>query len=328
LFNNLINIHDFERLYDQLAEVGFPAMIKKLAGGKRRRVEHAWQHTETVPRNWWDVPEVLERWNRLIAGNRNVDSYAYVSRKYLKGGRSRAGISYGCGAGAREIEWARTRKFKSIDAFDLSRQRILEARERAGIQGLTNILNFQTADVFDIVVKDDTYDVAIAEGILHHLTPLKEMLSRVRRMLKNGGLFVVNEYVGPSRFQWTDCQLALVNGILASMPDGLKTRWGNGRLKKEVHRPGRLSMILNDPSEAVESPFILQYLREMFDIEEEKAYGGTILHLLLKDIAHHFTSDDRTANRFLRFAFELEDLVLKNGVMTSDFIFVVCRNRK
>jgi hypothetical protein len=61
-------------------------------------------------------------------------------------------------------------------------------------------------------------------------------------------------------------------------------------------------MHYNDPSEAVESSNILSQLAIHFDIVEMKEYGGTVLHLLLYEIAHHFLpGDPRRKNGWLSF---------------------------
>lgn len=54
--------------------------------------------------------------------------------------------------------------------------------------------------------------------MLHHITNLEHLLEQVRIALCPGGLFVVLEYVGPSRFQWSDKVDYLMNRMLAALP--------------------------------------------------------------------------------------------------------------
>lgn len=84
-------------------------------------------------------------------------------------------------------------------------------------------------------------------------------------------------------------------------------------------------MWVSDPSEAAQSSEILPALRERFDLLEVKDLGGTILHLLFKDIAHHYITPDATAQRILGSAFEAEDRALHSGQLPSDFVFAVAR---
>lgn len=86
-------------------------------------------------------------------------------------------------------------------------------------------------------------------------------------------------------------------------------------------------MLYNDPSEAVESANILSLMAKYFDIVEMKEYGGTVLHLLLYEIAHHFLPNDPEADKWLALFFEVEDLLLQTGELPSDHIVAVCKNK-
>ena len=92
-------------------------------------------------------------------------------------------------------------------------------------------------------------------------------------------------------------------------------------------RPSRLSMILSDPSEAVESGRILPLLREHYEVTELREYGGAVLHLLFDQIAHHFLDADPRTQRFLDLCFEAEDLLMEEGELASDFVVAVCRRK-
>jgi hypothetical protein len=84
-------------------------------------------------------------------------------------------------------------------------------------------------------------------------------------------------------------------------------------------------MYLNDPSEAAESEKIEPVLREMFDVVEARMYGGTILHILLKDIAWNFLGDDPLTLELLQRCFDTEDRAIASGEVRSDFGVFVCR---
>ena len=86
-------------------------------------------------------------------------------------------------------------------------------------------------------------------------------------------------------------------------------------------------MILDDPSEAVESSNILPYLHEIFEIVEIREYGGTLLQLLFSEIAHNFISSEPEIKRWLKICFEIEDLLLAEKELNSDFIVAVCKKK-
>jgi len=162
---------------------------------------------------------------------------------------------------------------------------------------------------------------------LHHFHPIAAVLDKVRRGLKEKGIFIANEYVGPSRFQWTDAQLDAANRIVGMIPEEYRNKYFDGRLKKKIHRPGRLSMFLNDPSESAESSLIENAIAGQFRILERKEYGGTLLQLVFKDIAHNFINEKAETKELLKSIFDEEDEMLRKGKIKSDFVFYVCENK-
>jgi len=256
-----------------------------------------------------------------------VDYKAYISRKYLADRQSLQGLSLACGTGHRELGWAALKKFDHIDAYDLSEERILFARRKAYETGYDDIVHFHVNDVYNLPVKKEYYDIVLAEQSLHHFTPLRTIMEQINSFLKPDGFFVINEFVGPTRFQWTDKQLEVTNAILSILPSRYKIRWNSQRTKEKIHRPSRLHMLLSDPSEAVESSKILPLLYDIFDIVEIKGYGGTILALLLDDIAQNFLSAERENDQVLSICFEIEDLLIKNGEIKDDYIVAIGKKR-
>lgn len=263
----------------------------------------------------------------MISGDPSIDYYAYITHKYFKGRDSLRGLSLGCGIGQRELRWAKLGKFVHIDAFDISKEHIQIAIAAAKEKGYDNIVDYRVADVNKIEIVTDPYDVILAEQSLHHFSPLDEILQRVNQILASDGYFVINEFVGPSRFQWTDRQLAVASGLLAILPTKYRTLWNSKTIKTFIYKPGLLRMVLADPSEAVESSHILPLLQRMFDVIELKGFGGNILHLLFDGIAHHFSSPDPEVQHWLNLCFEIEDQFLASEGLQSDFIVAVCRKR-
>jgi len=325
MFRNLINRHDVIDLFIKGRRVA-RRLASRLLQSQRQKVMTAWSHTDAPPINWWDLPQVQSRWNRLITGDSRVTSYRYIAEKYLAG-RTVTALSLGCGTGAAEIRWAECGRFSRIDAYDLSAPRIARAAQVAEQQGWNDILHYAVGDMYNMRIADNAYDVVLVEQSLHHFSPLETVLRTISRSLKPDGLFILHEFVGPSRFQWTDRQLTVVNSLLRILPEKYKTKWDSAEIKKEVFRPSRWRMHYNDPSEAVESSNILSQLAIHFDIVEMKEYGGTVLHLLLYEIAHHFLPGDPEAEKWLALFFEVEDLLLQTGELPSDHIVAVCKNK-
>lgn len=327
MFGNLVNQYDFRTLMSKILKLDF-GFLRRITKCSRQRVqEHFNQTFKQQSGQWWDIPLVQERWNYLISGESTISHYEYVTQRYFLKRKSLYALSLGCGNGHRELNWAKTGVFKRIDAYDLSKSRIDYATDQAKKKGYAKTLNYRVGNIYEIEMQESFYDVVIVEHSLHHFTPLREVFLKIKKTMKDNGYFIVNEFVGPTRFQWTKKQLEIINGALSILPARYRIRATDASVRKKVCRPSLLRMILTDPSEAVESSQIMPLLKEYFELLEVRPYGGTILHPLLSGIAQNFFSDDYQTKLFLKLCFDIEDSLLRSKELESDFILAVCKKR-
>jgi SAM-dependent methyltransferase len=321
----IIHPADLRILYGKIRDTGGTVLTRLLAGNEKR-VRATWRQTGAGPTQWTAIPMLQERIRTRITGDPRMNIPQYVIERYGAPGVKWRALSLGCGTGRKELAWAATGAIESLDAFDISPERITEAQRLAAQAGKSEILQFAVGDARSLKLPPGGYTLIFVEDALHHFSPLRVLLERIKGWLAPGGLFIVNEFVGPNRFQWTGRQLTITNGLLSSMPARLTLR-SDGQPKLPLHRPGKLTMFMSDPSEAAESARILPAVRTLFDIREEKHYGGTILHLLFKDIAHHFLQPDAEAEEILHRCCTAEDEALARGEIQSDFSFLVAAKR-
>jgi ubiquinone/menaquinone biosynthesis C-methylase UbiE len=326
MMTNLVNRHDMAALLRPVFVA--KRLWKRLLSSRRQHVKDVWSSRSETVCNWNELRPVVRRWNTMISGSTELEYWQYVDAKFLAQSSGLLGLSLGCGDGTRELQWGRLGRFRILDAYDVSESRIAAARRAAREQGCDDVVRFQIGDAFDLRIRDGTYDVVLVEHALHHFSPLRELLERIVRFLKPSGYFVINEFVGPNRFQWTDRQVEAANALLRVLPSRLRRRAGTAGLKSSVFRPSVLRMVLSDPSEAVESSRILPLARELFDVLELREYGGAVLHPLLAEIAHNFSENDPVSMRALQLCFDAEDLLLESGEVSSDFVLAVCRPKE
>jgi ubiquinone/menaquinone biosynthesis C-methylase UbiE len=324
--SRLIRHDDFFLFLEKARSVGLRKLLGRILGTGRKKVEESWEHITSERSNWWDLEGVAKRWNRLISGDAEVTYQDYVAKKYLHRRKGLRAVSIGCGTGGKEIIWAETKRFRSIQGFDISRPRIEFARELVRKSTFNNQLRFEVGNVHDLDLQPASFDVVIFDNSLHHCSPLAQVIERVDRWLTEDGILIANEYVGPSRFQWTDDQVTITNALLQMLPAHLRRR-KDGRRKERMSRPGSLAVRINDPSEAAESHLILSLLEQRFETLELRPYGGTILANLLKDIAHNFMDDIQGARDWLNFVFDVEDRLIELKRIPSDYVFGVFRKR-
>jgi 2-polyprenyl-3-methyl-5-hydroxy-6-metoxy-1,4-benzoquinol methylase len=326
MFKNMVNRHDLTRALRVVRKGRFGALVAKFLGNRSEKVIRQFDVTHARVSQWWDIPEMHRRWNRLITGDPDLDRVQYLVDRYLAGNQELEALSPACGTGHRERRWARTGHFSRIDGFDLTASCIEEAKKEAELEGLGHILHFEVRDVATLEAQEARYDVVIAEHSLHHFSPISTIMQTLARVMRRDGWLFLDDFVGATRYQWGERQLEAVNALLTLIPERFRVQH-DGTIKRGVHRPSTLSMVLDDPSEAIESSGILPALRENFEVVELTPYGGTLLQLVLSGIAHHFAAGDPEAARILELCFQVEDALLASGDLESDFVVAACRPR-
>jgi hypothetical protein len=144
-------------------------------------------------------------------------------------------------------------------------------------------------------------------------------------MLSPSGYFVVLEYVGPNRFQWTDSQLSAINGILRQ----LDPRYLKGHARIELGRPSIPDFIAIDPSEAVRSEDVVRLLPEYFTIEYLRNFNGTVMHPLYPLLDERRTNaNDPDFDSIVRMILWIEDFLIRANILPSDFAFAICRSKE
>jgi hypothetical protein len=151
-------------------------------------------------------------------------------------------------------------------------------------------------------------------------------MEQVHQALTPGGLFVLDEYVGPTQFQWTDAQMDIVRSLLALLPPRFRQlRWGV--TKTEEGRPTIEDVLAHSPFESIRSADIVPLFRTYFDVVVSRPLGGTIQHLLHNGIIHNFKPDDPEAQAYLKAIWQTEDALTDSGLLACDFMLLIGKRR-
>ena len=268
---------------------------------------------------WMQHPLVAQRINTLISGNAHVDAYAHLAA-VMKDREVAFPLghcaSLGSGQGGLERDLSQRGMVRAIDGYEPSQAAVAAATQLAAEHGFPAI-RYTMAGLHAQTLPAGRYDAVFTYSALHRVEKLEEVLAAMRASLKPGGFIHLHEFVGPSRFQWTDHQVDLINGFLDSLPDRL-LQTPDGR-KPPVQRPSLMQMQANDATLAVRSAEIREVLGQFFDVVEERPFGGTLLHMGLADIAQNFSVDDPADVAQLERFFGMEDDALARGELGSDF---------
>lgn len=310
---------DFIDLFHKIKQKGYANIVSKFRLSNRARTKAKW-NTVSGSSDFWIIPRLREHWNKKCTGDSKIEYADYLVSKYLSESKNLKMLSVGCGSGARERKFGKYSNFALIEGIDMAENKIKEARESAKESGLENV-QYHVGDFLDFQFEKETYDVILFNSSLHHFNNINTFLaSKVKPLLKNGGLLVIHEYVGPKRLQWTKQQLDTANHLLKQLPDKYKMRANSSALKTRNYRPGLLRMLLIDPSEAIDSESIIPTVHKLFKVMEEKKMGWDILQILLKDISHNFLGSDIETEKVLTFLIEEEDRYMQE-TGRSDAIF-------
>ena len=305
--------------YSRLIQRGASFLFSKFSISHTKRTKSAFDETAISSSNWWMIPMVKERWNRKISGHADMNYRQYLMKEYLYDKENLRLLSLGSGSCAHELELAEYQQFKEIVCVDLAQNRLDEAALQAKDKNLTN-MSFLCADIRHFNFQQNHFDVVLFNSSLHHFEDVRTLiLNYVIPCMKDDGILVINEFVGPIRLQFPKEQIIAINQSISLIDPAYKRRFKTNWPKNRFDGSGIWRMILADPSECIDSANILPALHQNLEIVVEKPLGGNILMNTLKDIAHHFLDLNEQKESILMKLFQFEDEYLKTH--SSDFIF-------
>ena len=235
------------------------------------------------------------------------------------------GLSLGCGDGTLERHAISMEIVKKMVAYDCSQTSLETAEKINEAQGLKTKISLQACDLNKIHLKKNIYDVVFSNMLLHHIKNLENLCCQVQKSLKSGGLFILNEYVGPSQFQLREKQIKIINDLIKILPEHLRIDSITGSLKEICPEPTIEYMNDNDPSEAIRSSEIIDILQNDFKIIGKFDYGGNILHKLMENIIDNFDEENKEHIAILKMVHYVEKLLISENIMSADFSVIVAR---
>ncbi|ARR54047.1 SAM-dependent methyltransferase [Rhizorhabdus wittichii DC-6] len=268
---------------------------------KLAKAAEFWSNVKpAAPRtHWWQHPEIVRHINRLVCGQA-LDGQAAGFQQLLKdrmpqGGFRRA-VSVGSGVAAKEIALLVDGVVQAFDLFEISEERLRASKRLARRNGVFERIRFHCANAFETPLVEG-YDLVHWNSSLHHMFDAHEAVSWSYRNLKPGGCFAMEDFVGPSRFQWTDEELEIATRIRSLLPDRLMRAPNDPSqsLDRTARRPDREMMIQADPSEAADSANILGAIEEVFPNAGIILTGGIVYSLALDGLLANFDDGEDAA---------------------------------
>jgi len=279
---------------------------------------------------YWELLEEVQIYQALMMAN-GKDIIQYLASFFPEGKKMEDlnGLVIGCmyGEHTPANSLARTGAFRKLLVVDIADGLLKRQKELTDRLGLEGIIEYNRRDLnVDGVGEANAYDFIMGIGTIHHIERLEGLFLEINSALREDGIFCMREYVGPCRLQFTDKQINICNRILNDLPEYLK-RDKDGVIKKEVSRPPIDAVVADDPSEAVSSECIMETANRHLEVLACNWTGGTLLHPLLDGIAGNFEKGENE-RAVLKALILLERILVEEGVVPSDYVFLIARSRR
>jgi SAM-dependent methyltransferase len=260
---------------------------------------------------WGAQPLVRRAINRRVTGDPNCWPIDWFARRYAAAPHG-LGLSIGCGPGPLERDVLAKGICSAVEGIDFSPEAIEEARRGAEEARLSHLLHYRVEDVNALEIPAARYDIVFFHGSLHHVRSVERVLAQVRKSLKPGGLLYLDEYMGPSRSEWTDQLWSFARSAFDALPAEVRNR-------ENLMIP----LPLDDPLESIRSSAIRPETAKLFRVLEDRPYGGNILWFVFPCLDMQRLREDTTG--ILTRLIALEDHLLEKGWVESYFRVMVAR---
>jgi len=247
---------------------------------------------------WNDFPLVLEYMSENFTGDTHKWWVQDFKERYAVTPFEN-GLFLNCGNGWVERDFIDKNIVRNAFAFDYSPQLLKIA---AGDKGQRPIYYFRT-DVNKIDFFDNEFDLVVNVAALHHTQYINRLCHILCASLKEGGIFVNFDYIGPHRNQYSLKQWFFLQQVNKSLPKKYR--------KKGFLRPHLPTMLVNDPTEAIHSELIIDTVSRYFDILERHDTGGGIAYELL---THNVALKDKDPYELDK---QIEFILIKDRIYTE-----------
>ena len=276
--------------------------------------------------HWLHLDSLRERNNRQVSGDDTVDALDWLARHAAQAGERpfQRALVLGCGDGWLERGVRGRGLAHAVVAMDLSPRVLERARQlSADVSGITYVqADMNHLPVGSAPFLPGSFDAVLAWSSVHHCSALEQLYPAVHALLRPGGWFFLDEYVGPDHFQFSEVHVEQVRTLARMLPERLRTT-RSGFVRSVFQPPTVAEVLAVDPSEAAASSRILPLLGAHFEVIAKQPYGGSLLHVLLAHIAQNFQSPEGV--RWLQALIAAEDDLHRQGLLEQHFCSVIAR---
>ena len=280
-------------------------------------------HKTEVSKDYWTCHPIINEYVNSMISPESGNILEWFAKNYTNSKPFSKGLSLGCGTGVAERQAIQAGLCLFMDGIDISPASVEVARSEALKTGMGDRLRYSVSDLNSLKLPARHYDCALCIGSLHHIENLEHVFDELRNSLKPDAYLLINEYVGPSRLQWTKKQLDILNRGWEIMPPEFRKAGSISPVNKE-------DLIKVDPSEAVRSSEIVSMLYNYFEVVEHTEYGGSFLmpfwsQGIMPDIFLDRPSVEKQI--IVKLLCLIDELILNEKILPSCYVQIVARNK-
>ena len=232
-------------------------------------------------------------------------------------------LSIGAGDCSVEIGVARKLIELGLGDFELvclevSPHLIKRANAALESAGLSRRVSVRRVDV-NSWQPDENYSAVMANHSLHHLVELESIFEGVRKSLRPGGVFVINDMIGRNgHMRWPEA-LEVIELLWDVLPRRLKfnhqaSRWDDEFVNLDCSLDG---------FEGVRAQEILPLLVRVFSFQKFMAHGGFIDVFCDRAYGHNFDPARRADVALIDLIHRFNEALIDNGQIKPTMMFAV-----
>lgn len=190
--------------------------------------------------------------------------------------RFRKGLSLGCGEGRMERPLLKEGICEHVTGIDVADEALAAARSIAAEEGLN--AEYQRQDMNFLDLKDQKFDLIVAQTSLHHIVHLENVAEKIYNALTDDGILYIHDYIGENQHQYLEKRMDISNSVIQRLPSQFRyNRIYNRQLGLVARRaPGTLISPF-ESIRAAEIPGIFKSKFKVVDLHE----SGSIIHLIV-----------------------------------------------
>ncbi|QWV91952.1 class I SAM-dependent methyltransferase [Geomonas oryzisoli] len=159
----------------------------------RKEQEMQFHNMREEDRSCMDEESFLKKYSNKKYYAIQRKSTEYIDGLIERSVKGKTVLDYCCGLGAMSLQMAQ--KGGIVYGIDISDESVKTAEAEAKKAGVADRTNFSVMDAEELQFPDNTFDVILCSGVLHHLD-LDNAYPELARVLKPGGLIICGEALG------------------------------------------------------------------------------------------------------------------------------------